>query len=320
MIYGYKKGSASVKALSQATGLKVIKHEGSKFKGSPDKLVINWGASKVSEEVGKCAILNIPEAVKLASNKLKFFEAVKGDLNIPEYTTDRKVAEAWSEAGSVVVGRTVLNGHSAQGLFIIEQGEWDRYEDKAFQLYVKYIPKKEEYRVHVVGGEVVDVRRKALRNGYPKKHACWKVRNYDNGFIYAKEGFEAPEEVLSQSVKAVELVGLDFGAVDVIWNSFYNKAYVLEVNTAAGLEGSTINNYAEGFAKLYIKCGHEEKADRMNSVLADFVAAMAAEKELKKASPVNPDIPTLDGPDDVEWVAVEDLVEPPYNPVPYAEH
>ena len=42
-------------------------------------------------------------------------------------------------------------------------------------------------------------------------------------------------------------LGLDFGAVDVIWNEHESKAYVLEINTAPGLEGSTVEDYKEFF-------------------------------------------------------------------------
>jgi D-alanine-D-alanine ligase-like ATP-grasp enzyme len=43
---------------------------------------------------------------------------------------------------------------------------------------------------------------------------------------------------------------LDFGAVDVIYNRAQDKAYVLEVNTAPGLEGSTLDNYVEAIQKV----------------------------------------------------------------------
>jgi D-alanine-D-alanine ligase-like ATP-grasp enzyme len=41
---------------------------------------------------------------------------------------------------------------------------------------------------------------------------------------------------------------LDFGAVDIIYNAKRNECYVLEVNTAPGLEGTTVEKYATKFA------------------------------------------------------------------------
>ena len=250
MLYPYKQGSASAKALADALGVRRIRLEGSMFKGDKSKVVVNWGSSTVSEEVSKCMVLNKPEAVAIAANKRLFFERVAtlGAVNIPEFTTDKDVAYSWVEDGRTVISREKLTGHSAEGLVVLDgEEDWAHYNHNAAKLYVKYIPKKDEFRVHVVCGEVVDIRRKSLNSSVNPTNVNWKVRNHANGFIFAKEGFETPDEVLQESLKAVALCGLDFGAVDVIWNNFRQKAYVLEVNTAPGLEGSTIDSYAEGF-------------------------------------------------------------------------
>ena len=48
----------------------------------------------------------------------------------------------------------------------------------------------------------------------------------------------------------MESIGLDFGAVDVIYNGHSNRAYVLEINTAPGLTGTTLDNYAAALRNL----------------------------------------------------------------------
>lgn len=252
MIYPYRTGSNSCKSLAAALGVKQIKREGSKFKGNQNKLVINWGATVLSEEVEKCKVVNAPTAVAIASNKLTYFNKIKGKVNIPEFTTNKDKAVEWIDEGSVVVVRTTLNGHSAEGLYLMdEENKHDLHLHEQAKMYVKYIPKKEEYRVHVVEGIIIDARRKALKQGVLKKAANWKVRNHANGFIFAKDGFELPEQVKEQAILAVKEVGLNFGAVDIIWNVFREQAYVLEVNTAPGLEGSTVDNYAKAFEVFY---------------------------------------------------------------------
>ncbi|MNN94301.1 hypothetical protein D3C81_2129010 [compost metagenome] len=81
----------------------------------------------------------------------------------------------------------------------------------------------------------------------------WKVRNLANGFIFAR-GEDAlgnvPKDVLDQAVKAVASLGLDFGAADVIYNDRQKKAYVLEVNTAPGLSGSTLDGYTQRLKEM----------------------------------------------------------------------
>src|SRR3546814_16255417 len=81
-LYPYKKGSKGANELSKALGIKQVKLTNSKFKGSEDKLVINWGNSAVSDEVGKCTVLNKQEAVALATNKLSFFQAIDAKNNL----------------------------------------------------------------------------------------------------------------------------------------------------------------------------------------------------------------------------------------------
>ena len=264
MIYPYKQGSNSAKLLGEALKFKRIRLEGSSFRGGKSKFVINWGASSVSDEVNKCIVLNEPEAVAVASNKRLFFEAVVGEVNIPEFTTDNTVAKSWIEEGKIVIVREKLTGHSAEGLVVLEDVDaWDTYNHNNSKLYVKYIPKKDEFRVHVVCGKVVDVRRKSLRSDFNAHYANWKVRNHANGFIFAKGGFEVPDKVLEESVKATMVCGLDFGAVDVVWNNFLQKAFVLEINTAPGLEGSTVDSYANGFkAVLEDEIAAEEYKNR----------------------------------------------------------
>lgn len=285
MIYPYKAGSASVKVLCDALGVKQIKTQGSKFKGNEDKIVINWGASKLPEEVNKCTVINTEEAVSVAADKLKFFNATQGKVNIPEFTTDVNEARVWSADGKVVVARTKLNGHSGEGLHIIDDlPHFEGFNHYSVKLYVKYIPKKEEYRIHVVNGEVIDSRRKALSEDFDKCQANWKVRSHQNGFIFAKDGFEVPEQVSEQAILAVNVIGLDFGAVDVIWNNFYKKAYVLEINTAPGLEGSSVDNYKEAFDKIYEMGAPEFKKYKFDNqnYIEKYILQMGPDGEVEK--------------------------------------
>ena len=256
----YKPESEGAKALSQAMGIKRIAPEGkSKFKGSADKIVINWGASSVSDEVAKCDVINKPEAVAIAADKLKFFKSVSAYNSrvrsasqrayIPSYWTDADYArDVVAEDRTTLVARTVLNGHSGRGIVLIES--ISDFVDAP--LYVQYVPKKQEYRVHVAGGVVVDVQRKARREDVPDDQVNWKIRNHDNGFVFARNESlgEVPPSVTLNAANAVKAIGLDFGAVDVIFNEKQQQAYVLEVNTAPGMSGQTLDNYVARMTEI----------------------------------------------------------------------
>lgn len=249
-VYPYKTESKSAKALATALGAKMIRLENSKFRGTKEKIVINWGNSMTNEELEKASVLNSPDAVKLASDKLAFFKTVDGQIPIPEWTQDKETVFDWLNSSTVVI-REVLNGHSGKGIVIVEnKQEFENYLDhrNMGKLYTKYIPKKEEFRLHVVNNEVVDLQQKRRDTNYPNPN--WSVRNRTNGFIYARENAHLPDENMrNYAIEAVKLCGLHFGAVDMIWNEYRKQGYVLEINTAPGLEGKTVDSYVKAFVK-----------------------------------------------------------------------
>lgn len=249
-LYSYNKGSEGAKALSQTLNIKRLKHENSKFRGGNGKVVINWGCSKLPDQVLACEVLNKPQAVNNASNKLKSFELFKdAGVSIPPFFTDKGLADDFlgQNPNSSIVCREQLNGHSGAGIVIA--GNPDGLVNAP--LYVVYIPKKEEYRYHVFNGEVVDIQRKARKMDVPKEDVNWKVRNLDGGFIFAREGVVASPVASEEAIKAVASLGLDFGAVDIIWNQKEDRYYVLEVNTAPGLTGTTLEGYAKRIGGMY---------------------------------------------------------------------
>lgn len=252
-MYPYNTGSESCKELAKALGIRRIKHDNSSFKGGANKLVINWGATKIPQEVENCIVLNSPDCVHNACNKQRTYDILSDEDLCPEYTALKVLAELWLTNGKchTIVERHTLTGMGGEGIRIVENPE--ELSDDA-KVYCKYVPKKSEYRVHVIGGVPVDVQRKARRRDVPDDKVNWKVRNHANGFIYARgiELGEVPPDVIQSSVLAVELLGLNFGAVDCIYNEKEGRAYVLEVNTAPGLSGETVDIYRQAMEELIL--------------------------------------------------------------------
>jgi glutathione synthase/RimK-type ligase-like ATP-grasp enzyme len=244
-VYPYKQGSRGAMALARALNGRVLLRKGSKYKRREGDLIINWGA-KDSPFKG-ALVANQPDAIEVASNKLTAFEAMKeGDVNIPTFWTNKN--DIPDDAFPVMCRKT-LTGQGGAGIVVAE----NRDQLVNAPLYTKYVKKKDEYRIHVLrhpNGQFsfISKQRKAKRNGV--EDANFKVRNLANGFVYVRDGVNPPEEVMAQSAAALQAVGLAFGAVDVIWNDHQKKAYVLEVNTAPGLEGQTVEDYAEAFRNL----------------------------------------------------------------------
>lgn len=248
-IYPYNHNSNSAKELSKALGVKRIKHTGKALKVES---FINWGASKIDREIEAAIIINNPKAVGIASDKLLSFRKFKeAGVCTPEFTESQEEASKWLAEGFVVVARTKLRAHSGEGIVIHDP---DTAEDvTAAKLYTKYIPKSEEYRVHMYkNGAAFFVQRKARNKDIPDEKVNWKVRNHGNGFIYANQDIkmQGQRDAYKECHKAIVALGLDFGAVDIVYNLKKGKYYVLEVNTAPGLSGSTLEAYVNLFKGL----------------------------------------------------------------------
>ncbi len=246
-IYSHTPFSKGAKALARAVPAKRIKHRGSRFRGSPHKAVINWGAHVLPEEVRHCRVFNTTAAVEEASNKLTFFRLMQGHGLTPDYVTGIGAARMMLQNRTMVVCRTLLSSSGGKGIVVAS----NEAELVPAPLYVQYVKKQEEYRVHIMNGQVFDTQRKARDRGVADEDVDWTVRNHHNGFIYMREGIDTPAVVTQAAIDAFRLTSLDFGAVDVIYNSRSGRAYVLEINTAPGLEGQTVNTYAQAFRTTF---------------------------------------------------------------------
>ena len=112
------------------------------------------------------------------------------------------------------------------------------------EFFVKYIPKKAEFRVHVLGDKVYNVCKKVHSESYDKHHPhiwCsprgWTLIDYDG------RHYEELEEVARQATKAL---GYDFGAVDIGLGK-NGKFYVFEINSAPRLSRERRRFYAQYF-------------------------------------------------------------------------
>lgn len=241
-----------------------LRTEGSTFRGRRDDVLVNWGNSSVDMQkftriqglIDPEFVLNHPQSIANASNKKKSFDLMSDHgVKLVEFTTNKEDAQAWVDAGSLVYARTKLQGHSGEGIVAVhKQPETVVAAGAAFPvnnvlpnapLYTKGITvQRREFRIHVFGGEIVYVQQKKRTNDYQNNpNYSNVVRNYHTGWIYATNEIRPNEASLEEAKKAVEALGLDFGAVDVITRG--EEAWVLEVNTAPGLQGTTLEVYRD---------------------------------------------------------------------------
>lgn len=239
--YGKSSGCKDLSLTVEGKRLKLI----TSFVPRENDLIINWGSTRQlpwneSSIPYLIHMLNHPLRVQISGNKLKSFDKLSSvDFQyLPEYTINKEVARQWILEGATVFCRTLLRSKGGGGIALANSEE--ALVDAP--LYTKAFNTKSEYRVHVFRGEVIDFTKKGRRSGEQPNRL---IRNYSNGWVFIRNGIELPEVVKECSLRAVELLGLDFGGVDVGYNSQDNTACFFEINTAPGLQGSTLTKYAE---------------------------------------------------------------------------
>lgn len=246
IIVPYKIGSASAKALKEALvaeGIRCFrKRTDALFVAKPTDLVLYYGGTESISNKGKNNTLN--SCRDLAMNKLKAFEAFEEfQLNTVPWTEDKTLAQQWLDGKGTVMCRHKLSAHSGEGITIVEPNE----ELPDAPLYTKYVKKTYECRIHVFKGKVIDTQVK--RRQREQDNIDHKIRNIHTGWVYCRENFTADIRAKELAIAACEATALDFGAVDIIYNQVTNTFYLLEVNTAPGLTGTTLTNYVEEIKK-----------------------------------------------------------------------
>lgn len=208
-----------------------------RYRPRESDLIVNWGYSKGVKWNEFNIDLNPVWAIENSINKFNAFMIMREHgVRVPDFTPEPEEACSWKK----VYVRHKLNGHAGQGIEVVRGADIPNNAP----LYVKAIDVKSEYRVHVFKGKVLD---------YQKKHgdSTVDIKNHANGCMFVRN-VTPRDNVIAQAVMAVEALELDFGSVDVVIDQ-RNKAYVLEVNTASGIAGQTVDNYAEAIIGLVNK-------------------------------------------------------------------
>ncbi len=253
-VYPYNIKSKSASILCEGLrerGTRCFKiPENKKYIPKRSNLIINWGCSRPPiwgdlPNREYIDILNHWEYVKIACDKLKTFTRLKEmGIRVPEFTTNIEEAQDWYLNGDKVIGRGLLQSHSGRGIYITHRDmDVINMSKKNIKLYVKYIKKINEYRVHVFNGEVIDIQQKKRKWSVPDEKVNYKIRSYNNGWIFSRKEISIPSSIFDIAINAVNCLNLNFGAVDIVYDSKGNIPYILEINTAPGLVGTTINIY-----------------------------------------------------------------------------
>lgn len=179
--------------------------------------------------------LNEPEALRRASNKRLALEAFReADIPCPEEAVEGVTPFPW-------VGRP--DKHSGgRGFWLCHDMDDVRRALKGTRLkakathFMELIDEPREFRVHVVADRVIKLSEKY----------GGMIKNHRQGAVFAyPEDCSFKRDLRHLAKQAVDLFGLDFGAVDILEKD--GSFFVLEVNTAPCLtddKSDTLSRYA----------------------------------------------------------------------------
>jgi glutathione synthase/RimK-type ligase-like ATP-grasp enzyme len=218
--------------------------------GDNVRVVINWGNTTTFPNRHQKRILNQPANIVIASNKRATLIALQAaGVRVPHFASTPEEWNALPKRRNIWVARTILNGSGGAGIVIVRED--DSFPENT-RLVTQYIKKLQEFRVHVMNGQVLCIQQKRKESEAEQTADQKLIRNRDNGWVFARNDIDPlPEDAARQAINAVAALGLDFGAVDLVVGRDDGLAYILEVNTAPGLEGTTVTDYANGFRQHY---------------------------------------------------------------------
>jgi glutathione synthase/RimK-type ligase-like ATP-grasp enzyme len=252
-ILPYAMGSQSAKDLANHLNCLRVFPDG-EYIPRMQQSVVNWGCSQNPSWSQRAAlrgvrILNKPQSVKVAANKLHTLtELRRAGVDVPDFTTNMFVAQAWLDRGHIVFERHSLTGNSGEGIQIVSS-DLDPEDPSIIRnflspapLYTKYVNKTTEFRVHVFRGEVIDyIEKKKMASERRPAGFNPYVSSVNVGWVFARNNILDCPRVRAIAIAAVNALGLDFGAVDIAYAE--GNPFVLEVNTAPGLHGTTLVKY-----------------------------------------------------------------------------
>jgi len=162
-----------------------------------------------------------------------------------EFTNSRATAQSWVREGQTVFARRQYHTHGSD---IIKAGpgvppgtRWYRRD-----WWSKFVPSREEWRIHVFAGKVIARGVKTFPGVAP--HESWPVRSRRNGWIITHTT-EPSEAVRATAKAAVAALGYTYGAVDLLVGHD-GRIWVLEVNLLPAMDDYTRGKYVEAIRKF----------------------------------------------------------------------
>jgi glutathione synthase/RimK-type ligase-like ATP-grasp enzyme len=191
---------------------------------------INWGRSRTN------AVLN-PDISNSTNKRIMRQLFAQNDVPMPRMVDVQDIIgfDYYFNKPFKIVGRPDHHTKGrgfwlCQSILDIQRAIRGTHKKKAATHFMEYIDAPHEYRVHIFLGKSIRISEKK----FDEDHSYTTIKPTGN-----------VKHVRKAAKKAVEALGLDFGAVDILATD--DECWVLEVNAAPGLGGTMPALYAETF-------------------------------------------------------------------------
>jgi glutathione synthase/RimK-type ligase-like ATP-grasp enzyme len=187
--------------------------------------------------------INPASAIARASNKFRTFSILSSN-NIPVPVFGRTFEEVWALCPNAAILGRKDNSSGGRGIEIIRRGSQPEHEH---DFYAQFIRSSREFRVHVVDGTVIRVQGKY--HDHPGHPLAGYIKNHATGYRFRTPRNKLRQSRLDDAIESVRLLGLDFGAVDMILTDDGNH-HILEVNTGPACSPLTALQYVTALCEL----------------------------------------------------------------------
>lgn len=241
-------------------------------RGITPELVINLGTTDPFSYEGR--VLNTQDMVRAASNKKQARIAFQ-EAEVPAPTLFRRAQDV-SSSDLPVIGRTSYHRKGNGFWFCKNKADVGKAARQGATHFLELIPNTREYRVHTfIKGKYLDLPGEERK---PEHYVSIKVsekvwqgdgkpnpeepqKNHEFGWSFLGQQNRRAEEldVVRYSAKqAIAALGLDFGAVDIMYAVRNKQPFVLEVNSTPSLSDDQANT-CEIYAKRFLRTLNRDK-------------------------------------------------------------
>lgn len=280
-------------AATDVTGKKIAEalktKSGTTAPGAAIDNVICWGV-KTDKPVALAnkKVYNHPDKIRANRDKLAALHTMKNKkCAVADFATNYKLL-AKGEADYPIIGRTKFHQGGAGFWLCLNSAQADQAVKEGAQYFQKFIHIKDEYRFHIVNGELIYAVKKTPRENLKEafvEHYKEHVSNYaaknniklDNatmdvildrlarkmavsvdmttrsntrGWKFSHiANANVPANLADAAKAAIKALDLDFAAVDCCVDT-QGKPWIIECNTGPGLDGSSFNAWTDAFSKL----------------------------------------------------------------------